>query len=140
MLDKSIISMAAAVSLRAFWKIAARWNLSHQDQMTILGIDDLATFQELQADEAPQVPPEVIIRLSLVLGIFKAINTLLPTPDRADAWLRKPNKAPFLGGESALSHMLSGEIGNLYEVRRYLDSELAFSAPCGLQAPSTVTE
>ena len=31
---------------------------------------------------------------------------LLPEPQRAHDWLRKPNAAPFLGGCSALDRML----------------------------------
>jgi len=58
-----------------------------------------------------------------VFGIYKALQELLPNPTRADAWIKRPNTAPLFNGESALSRMLSGNVADLYVVRRYLDSE-----------------
>jgi hypothetical protein len=37
--------------------------------------------------------------------------------------LRRPNSAAPFGGRSALERMLSGNVADLYEVRRYLDAE-----------------
>ena len=48
---------------------------------------------------------------------------LLPVPERANEWIRKPNDAPFLGGSSALQRMLGGQVADLYVVRQYLDAQ-----------------
>ena len=41
-------------------------------------------------------------RISYVLGIYRALQILLPEPERADAWVRRPNDAVPFGGRSAL--------------------------------------
>jgi Protein of unknown function (DUF2384) len=65
----------------------------------------------------------VLERLSYLFGIYAALQILLPVPERANAWIRKPNTAPFLGGQSALDRMLGGQVGDLFAVRQYLDAE-----------------
>jgi hypothetical protein len=37
--------------------------------------------------------------------------------------VRRPNAASPFGGRSALERMLSGNVADLYEVRRYLDAQ-----------------
>ena len=58
-----------------------------------------------------------------MLGIYKALRILLPPDESADAWIRKPNAAPLFGGRSALERLVSGNVSDLYEVRRYLDAQ-----------------
>src|SRR4030095_14674854 len=58
-----------------------------------------------------------------ILGIFKALQILLPNEKSSDDWVKKPNAAPLFGGRSALDRMLSGNVGDLYEVRKYLDAQ-----------------
>jgi hypothetical protein len=65
----------------------------------------------------------VLERLSYILGIYKALQILLPDEAAADAWIRQPNDAAPFGGRTALERMLSGHVADLYEVRRYLDAE-----------------
>ena len=60
--------------------------------------------------------------MSYVLGIYKALQILLPDAEAADAWVRKPNAAPLFGGKPALHRMLSGNVADLYVVRQYLDA------------------
>ena len=62
-------------------------------------------------------------RVSYILGIYKALNILLPNEQAADAWVRCPNTAPLFGGKSALDRMLLGKVSDLYVVRQYLDAQ-----------------
>jgi hypothetical protein len=57
------------------------------------------------------------------LGIYKALNILLPSERSADEWVRKPNAAPIFHGQSALERMLAGSLVDLADVRRYLDAQ-----------------
>jgi hypothetical protein len=61
--------------------------------------------------------------VSYVLGIYKALQILLPQQAAADAWVRRPNAAPLFGGRPALDRMLSGNVADLYVVRQYLDAQ-----------------
>jgi hypothetical protein len=69
------------------------------------------------------LPKDTLERLSYIFGIYAALQVLLPRPDAADAWIRKPNAAPLFGGRSALDRMLSGQVGDLFLVRQYLDAQ-----------------
>lgn len=73
---------------------------------------------------SPQLPGDMVERISCLLGIFKAINTLLPEEGRADEWLRAPNSAPLFAGGSALDRMMRGKVSDLKRVREYLDAQL----------------
>ncbi|MEN3972318.1 MbcA/ParS/Xre antitoxin family protein [Sphingomicrobium sp. XHP0235] len=111
------------VALRAFFNIAKVWALSDQEQMTILGLDARPTLKEWKSGHVPHLPDHALKRISYVLGIFKAINILHPLPERANAWIRKPNSAPLFDGGSALDLMLGGHVSDLQIVRSYLDAE-----------------
>jgi hypothetical protein len=110
---------AAQAALRAFWKIAELWKLSEAERMTILGLNP-ETYRLLGA--ARQLPHDLIERISYILGIFKNLEILLPA-EAADQWIRRPNRAPVFNGRSALDRMLSGNVSDLYVVRKYLDAQ-----------------
>ena len=112
------------VGLRAFFEIANLWELNDIERLRLLGQTDHDVMDAWANDEGPDVSKDTLERISYILGIFHAINILLPMPERADAWLRKPNKAPIFGGQSALKRMTAGNISDLYVVRKYLDAEL----------------
>jgi hypothetical protein len=109
--------------LRAFANIAEAWGLSVADQLKLLGIASRSTFFKWRRERDPKLPRDTLERLSYLLGIYKALQILLPDARAADEWIRKPNAAaPFEGG-SALDRMLSGHVADLYVVRQYLDAE-----------------
>ncbi|MBY6013593.1 MbcA/ParS/Xre antitoxin family protein [Qipengyuania gaetbuli] len=110
-------------ALDAVFKIARAWGLSEHEEAVILGQPDHEALRAWKDGKGPEIDKETVLRMSYVLGIFRAINTLLPIPERADAWIRKPNKAPIFDGRSALDRMTDGAIEDLKIVRQYLDAE-----------------
>ena len=113
----------SAPALRAFFQIAELWRLSVAEQMTLLGITARSTFFKWKRDPNVELPRDTIERISYLLGIYKALQILLPDQRAADAWVRQPNQAPLFGGKSALDRMLSGHVADLFMVRRYLDAQ-----------------
>ena len=113
----------AQAGLRTFFRIAALWDLSVDEQITLLGSPARSTYFKWKRDGAESLPRDVLERISYVLGIYKDLQLLLPDEEAADAWVRRPNDAAPFGGGSALERMLSGNVSDLYEVRRYLDAE-----------------
>lgn len=111
------------VALRAFFNIAKVWDLNDEEQRLILGEPDQPTFDAWRREEVAPVARDTLERISYVLGIFKAINTLLPDREIAAEWVRKPNSAAIFGGSSALDRMTAGNVSDLYLVRQYLDAE-----------------
>jgi hypothetical protein len=114
----------ADAGFRAFLRIAELWQLSVDEQLLLLGQPARSTYFKWKKDGPAELPADTQERLSYVLGIYKALQILLPDAARADEWVRKPNDAPLFGGRSALERMLSGQVADLYVVRQYLDAQL----------------
>ena len=114
---------AGQALLRTFFNIAEAWRLSAREAMTLLGLRSRSTYHVWKDGKSGPLPRDTLERISYVLGIFKALQMLLPSGEAADAWIRKPNAAPLFGGGSALERLLSGNVADLYEVRRYLDAQ-----------------
>ena len=110
-------------ALRAFLKIAELWNLSTEEQMTLLGVSSRSTFFGWKKDGEALLSRDTLERISYVLGVYKALQILLPDERAADAWVRRPNSAPPFGGRSALERMLGGQVADLFVVRQYLDAQ-----------------
>ena len=113
---------AAETALRTFWRLADAWKLTVGEQLGLLGVSRTTLYQWKQGKVGP-LDRHVLERLSYLFGIYAALQILLPVPERANAWIRKPNAAPFLGGRSALDRMLAGQVADLFVVRQYLDAE-----------------
>jgi hypothetical protein len=109
-------------ALRTFFRIAEAWSLSSDDARVLLGAPSRSTFFMWKKSGEGQLGRDTLERISYVLGIYKALQILLPDPAAADAWVRKPNTAPVFGGKPALERMLSGNVADLYVVRQYLDA------------------
>lgn len=112
----------AAPALRGFFRLAELWELSVPEQATLLGVPRSTLFRWRKTGRG-EVSRDTLERISYLLGIYKALQILLPERKAADAWIRKPNDAPPFGGRSALERMLAGQVADLYAVRRYLDAE-----------------
>jgi hypothetical protein len=116
--------IASGAALRAFFNMAELWALSATQQMTLLGVAAPSTFFKWKSDaDNARLSRDTLERISYLLGIYRALQILLPEPAAADSWLKKPNDAPPFGGRSALERMLSGNVADLYVVRQYLDAQ-----------------
>jgi hypothetical protein len=116
-------SAAGAAGLRAFSRIADLWHLSIAEQLTLLGLSSRSTFFKWRKEPQVRLPRDTLERISYLLGIYKALQLLLPDTRAADEWIRRPNEAAVFGGRSALDRMLSGNVADLYIVRQYLDAQ-----------------
>lgn len=113
---------SAKIALKATFNIMEAWDLSNEEQMQILGVPRSTFFKWKKLHEG-SLAQDTLERISYILGIYKALQILLPDPKSSDEWIKKPNKMPLFGGRSALDRMLSGHVADLYIVRQYLDSE-----------------
>jgi hypothetical protein len=113
----------AAPALRTLFRIADAWQLTSQDVIKLLGSPPRSTFYKWKQGAVTTLPQDVLERISYIFGIYSALQVLLPKPEAADAWIKKPNSAPLFGGKSALDRMLSGQVADLYVVRQYLDAQ-----------------
>ncbi|GGX23135.1 hypothetical protein FHW18_000444 [Pigmentiphaga litoralis] len=114
---------ASAAALRTFLRIADAWQLDPDASATLLGVPRSTLYRWKKDGPPAPLPRDTLERLSLIFGIYKALQVLLPEPERADAWLRRPNTAPLFSGSPALDRLLSGMTSDLYVVRAYLDAQ-----------------
>jgi hypothetical protein len=110
-------------ALTAFFNIAHRWQLTSEEERTLLGNPPRSTFYKWKKAKRAQLAADTLERISYILGIYKALHLLLPTSRSADAWIRQANTASLFHGHSALQKMLAGRVVDLADVRRYLDAE-----------------
>ena len=110
-------------ALRTFFRIADLWSLSVEEQMTLLGLTARSTFFKWKKEQVTVLPKDTLERISYILGVYKALQILLPDDRAADEWVRRPNAALPFGGRSALDRMLSGQVADIFVVRQYLDAQ-----------------
>ena len=114
----------SGTALRMFLRIAELWKLSVDEQMTLLGMTSRSTYFKWKMDANTVLPKDTLERISYIIGVYKALQILLPNEMAADEWVRRPNASPLFSGQSALDRMLSGQMGDLFVVRQYLDAQL----------------
>src|SRR5262245_8991669 len=105
---------------RAFFRIMQAWDVDDAESRVLLGAPSRTTFYNYKRGGGGSLSADTLERISYVLGIYKALKLLLPNPQQADGWMRKPNTA--FGGRSALDHALGGKVVDLATVRAYLDA------------------
>ena len=110
-------------ALRTFFRIADLWSLSVEEQMTLLGLTARSTFFKWKKNPNTVLPKDTLERISYILGVYKALQILLPNDQAADEWVRRPNAASLFADRSALDRMLSGQVADLFVVRQYLDAQ-----------------
>lgn len=106
--------------LRALINLFDRWGLEDREAATLLG-QLPRTYARWRQGATGRFGPDVLARMSNLLGIHKALRLTFVEPSRGYAWIKAPNEA--FGGRSALQVMLGGALTDLMRVRRYLDAE-----------------
>jgi len=119
--DPAVRARLSGPGLRTFFNVAAEWGLAVDQQRTLLGGVPSSTFHKWKASGGGTLSLDQLERISLVLGIYKALKLLFADDAGGVRWLKAANTdQPFAGG-SPLDRMLRGSIDDLYAVRRYLD-------------------
>jgi len=120
--DPEVRRKMSGSALRTFLNVASSWKLSVEEQRALLGWPAESTYFKYKAGKVSALGYDTLMRISIVLGIYKALHILYPEPQLADAWIRLPNTNPMFGGRPALALMVEGGMDSLYQVRRLLDS------------------
>jgi hypothetical protein len=108
-------------ALRTFFSVARVWELTTTEARALLGWPAPSTFHKYKAGDHGTLPYDTLVRLSLVLGIYKSLQLLYPEPRFADRWMRMPNANALFDGVTPLDFVADGGIDALYHVRRLLD-------------------
>jgi hypothetical protein len=120
--EPEVRKLMSAPGIRTFFNLMTIWNLGPEEQRALLGWPAPSTFYKYKAGEVGTLSYDMLTRISLLLGIYKALHILYPEAELADRWVHLPNSNPLFGGKPALSLMVNEGIDGLYQVRRLLDS------------------
>ena len=108
-------------ALPAFFKLAQAWQLRDESARQLLGGVSNGVFYQLKSGQKKTLDQDKLTRISLLLGIFKALNVLY-SRKLADAWINLANTNPMFQGEAPLSYMIKGGVPALVRVRQLLDA------------------
>jgi hypothetical protein len=114
---------ASAGSLRTFERIADRWGLSASQRQRVLGLPRSTYFKVTRKPATARLSRDTLERISYILGIYGALQILLPRREAADAWIHNPNDNSLFKGHAPIETLLGGKVSDLFVVRRYLDGE-----------------
>jgi hypothetical protein len=122
--DRAVRERLSRAGVRAFFNIMVRWNVRDEDARGLLGGMTNGPYYELKRNPDRVLDVDRLTRISLLIGIFKALNILHSEPV-ADRWIHLPNTNRLFGGVTPLAYMLRGGLPALLTVRRLLDARRA---------------
>ena len=119
--SKEVQTRLSRSAVAAFFKIAQAWQLRDESARRLLGGISNGAFYELKRGHNKTLDQDRLTRVSLIVGIFKALNVLYSSK-LADAWMSLPNSNPMFEGETPLIYLIKGGVPALLRVRQLLDS------------------
>jgi len=119
--NKDVLKRLSPSAVRAFLKIRELWELRDEDARRVLGGMSNGAFYELKRKARGALDQDRLTRISVVTGIFKALN-ILYSKKLADRWVQLPNENPMFEGETPLTYMIKGGLPAMLRVRQLLDS------------------
>jgi len=105
----------------SFFRLADVWQLRDEDARGLLGGISNGTYYSLKRRPSKTLDQDQLTRISLLVGIFKALN-ILYSQKLADAWVQLPNSNPMFGGEPPLASMIKGGVPAMIRVRQLVDA------------------
>jgi hypothetical protein len=118
---KEVLRELTPSALRAFLKIRELWELRDEDARALLGGMSNGAFYELKRKTPATLDQDRVTRISVLIGIFKALNVLY-SKKLADRWIQLPNDNPMFEGGTPLAYMLRGGLPGMLRVRQLVDS------------------
>lgn len=119
--SKDVQGRLSRGAIPAFFKLANAWALRDEPARQLLGGVSNGVFYQLKRGEKKTLDQDKLTRISLLLGIFRALN-ILYSRKLADAWINLPNSNPMFEGEAPLAYMIKGGVPALVRVRQLLDA------------------
>ena len=120
--DIEVRRRLSPAAIEAFLRITELWKIKDADARQLLGGISTGSFHAFKKQVKQRVlAHDTLTRVSLLIGIFKALNILYSEP-LADAWFTLPNRNPIFRGATPLAYVLQQGLPGMLEVRRLLDS------------------
>jgi uncharacterized protein (DUF2384 family) len=108
-------------AIAAFFSLVEKWDLRNEDAMALLGGASHGRYYELKRSRKGILSQDELTRVSLLIGIFKALNILF-SRQLADQWTSRPNSNAMFNNAAPLQLLVRGGVPGMMGVRRLLDS------------------
>src|ERR1700692_1082493 len=105
----------------AFFAVADKWDLRNEEAMALLGGISHGRYYELKKNRKGLLAQDELTRISLLIGIFKALNILF-SRKLANQWASRPNSNAMFHDAPPLDMLIRGGVPGMIGVRRLLDS------------------
>jgi hypothetical protein len=119
--NRDVLKRLSPAAVKSFFKIVELWQLRDEDAKQLLGGISNGAFYELKKGARKLLDQDRLTRVSLLAGIFKALN-ILYSRKLADRWILLPNTNPIFRGEAPLIYMVRGGLPAMLRVRQILDA------------------
>jgi hypothetical protein len=119
--SKDVQDRLSRAAVPAFFKLIDAWNVRDEAARQLLGGVSNGVYYQLKRGEKKTLDQDKLTRISLLVGIFKALN-ILYSRALADAWIGLPNSNPMFEGQPPLAYVMKGGIPALLRVRQLLDA------------------
>jgi hypothetical protein len=108
-------------AIKGFLQIMEKWGIKDPDARQLLGGISTGSYYSWKKQPKRILDQDRLIRISLLIGIFKALN-ILYSESLADAWITLPNRNPMFRGHSPLAYMIERGQPGMQLVRQLLDA------------------
>src|SRR5450759_420487 len=86
-------------AIPAFFKLTQAWQVRDDAARQLLGGVSNGVYYQLKRGQRKTLDQDKLTRISLLLGIFKALS-ILYSRKLADAWINLPNSNPMFAGDA----------------------------------------
>ncbi|GGG84133.1 MbcA/ParS/Xre antitoxin family protein [Edaphobacter dinghuensis] len=109
-------------AIKGFLRIMEKWEIKDADARQLLGGLSTGSYYGFKKEPKHRtLDQDVLTRISLLLGIFKALN-ILYSKSLADAWMRLPNSNSMFRGMTPLAYIIQRGQPGMLHVRQLLDA------------------
>ena len=119
--DQAVCRKLGPAGWKAFNRITDRWAISTEEKRRLLA---MRSGTDLDHIDPERLGEEQLERIGILVGIYKALHTVLKNP-LADQWVTRPNDNPMFGGQTPIAYMVHGGIPALRSVRKLLYARCA---------------
>jgi hypothetical protein len=119
--DEAARQHLSGVAIKAMRRLAKLWDVTNGEMSILLGLSSKHDWVTIQSKEWHCLLSEdTLNRVSVLLGIFKALNNLYSLSPLAETWVNRPNMNILFGGRLPIECMIEGGLPMLIKVRDML--------------------
>lgn len=110
-----------AVALKAYARVVDAWGLGLKEAAGLADMSESTWKRARKPGFAGELTKDQLLRLSAVIGIYKALDLYFSEP-LAQGWFTRPNSGPLFGGSRPVDTAIEGGLPQILAVRTYLDA------------------